>query len=686
MRLIQNSFIGGEIAPELFGRHDLEAYFHAAKTLRNFSVRKTGGLRKRQGTQLLFDLSAEGASAFRVFPYFYDRTAYGAVVLYRKTEGTTIFYRLYKSDGEALGDEASVAAGVATLASDDDLAALKCKQIGDTLFFSSRARAVFSGFVDYAAGTVRWEKMTGQINVPAPPVLNATATGFGTSDDGYVRSTRRYCIIGVKNSVYSRTREKNVSISLPWKAGAYVTLSFTANWAQHDYYMICVMLGGQWQILNTFYPDAEQDPPPTAMSMTDDNINYGDIAGVMEPVKVGDTDMDVDVVDVWEQRLVMASSANKPFTMWFSRRGDVTNFYTTRPQTGDDAFELTLAVTTASRILHTITGRWFVMFTESGEYSVDSADKSGFAYNTAICKKTSNVGAHEGIDPVMTEAQILFVAADGKTVYELSYNLEQDNIMPQNRSILASHMTEGAKIRKIAYMRFPEPQILCLLENGDILNMTYIPEQKIYAWSRTVFSGGGLRCIDIAVPGSIREEAGLESSSEVLLMFARDGEAGRVWVERFRAPSVGDVQDAGKAKCADHCGYGEENYPDGEHDPQTNVAATAVTVRPEFQDFNSFGQYKNIYDCFLRLNRSGTVKIRPDTDRLADVSSSLQAEASPVVADGNVTLVTKDVQLLPFAYQNTDGRMVITSDDGWPCEILSVLYNIEVADYGPREA
>jgi hypothetical protein len=394
----------------------------------------------------------------------------------------------------------------------------------------------------------------------------------------------------------------------------------------------------------------------------------------------------VDLVDVWEQRLVMASSEGLPFTLWFSRLGDVGNFYYSHPQTADDAFDTTVATLSASRILHTITTRWFLMFTENGEYHIDSADKSGFGYNTITVRKTSNVGAHDTVEPVVTDSQVLFVAADARTVYELGYSLEQDNIIPQNRSFLASHMTEGDKVRKIVWAKFPEPTLYALMESGDILALTYMPEQKVCAWSRMKFAaadGVSMKCIDIATCGAIREEAGLETATETLLVFQKVGDNTAFYVERMRAWSYGDTQDQGKAKCRDHCGYAAEDYAALGKDPEADVEARVVTVRPESPDTNSMGLLKGVHDCTLRLNRSGAVTISPDADGngLDGFDPARQEDATPAVdADaGTVALVSKDVKILPRTFNNPDGRMRIRSADKWPCEILSVLYNMRVA-------
>lgn len=837
MRLVQNSFIGGEISPELFGRHDLEAYFHAAKNITNFTVQKTGGLRKRHGTQLLWHVSGTGDVAYRAIPYFYNRTHSACVLLYRKPDSTTAYCR-FCVEGEAPGTENTIS--VLSLASADALKSLHVKQVGDTLFLTAAGRKTVRGTVNYTSRSVTWQEMQSAISVAAAPAITLVATNFSSdTSQGYRASTRTYGIIGVKNSVYSAIRSASCRIYLPWVAGATVTITFSPNWSAHDYYILCVRQAGQWGVLDTIYPSSsssvrgdltwantsfsstgtinevsytagtttpstafKNDPnatsngyntnaaiiphnatvsfayksansvatnlqlwlgglvrrtadtsqidtvstpgettvtlyksdgttriaswtvnalystsaqtlaidtpvvnsgatyylkfensggeavvlrgavlgvPGTSYSLVDDNIMATDVAGVMEALTVGDTGMDCAVVDVWEQRLVFAASAKMPFTLWFSRTGDVNNFYTDRPQTADSAFSVTIAALTSSRILHMVTSRWFLLLTESGEYSVDTAGNSGFSFATIAIRRTSSVGAHEAVEPVVTASSVLFVAADGRTVYDIAYSLEQDNIVPVERSMLAHHMTESSRIRKIAFAKFPEPQLLCLLDDGTIAAMTYLPEEKVAAWSRFRFAGGGLKCVDIMAPSSIREGAGLEGSSDMWLVFESDAKPGDVWIERMRVNGVGDVQPDGIAKCADHCGYDASDYPVSGEDPQTDVAASVTTVRPEIKDFNTIGLYKNIHDCVVRLNRSGKVTIRPDADYFDGTSGAVQDGSEPVEDAGTVALVTKDVRVLPYAYNNTDGRMVVTSADRWPCEILSVLFNVEVA-------
>lgn len=870
MRIVANSFIGGELSPSLFGRHDIQAYFHSAQKIKNFTVQKTGGLKKRAGTQLLWEIKAFGGEAkeFRIFPFFYDRTRYLGIAFYTKKNQNYIYYRVCE---EGKSPYAEYTLPIATLAAGKTLADYKIKQIGDTLFFSCLGTRSFTGKVYYeeraSEDAILWEEFQDEIDVQDAPELSLEVDGFESDEtQGFRPAVRKYALFGVKNGVYSTPFEKDANIYLYWVAGATVTLSFTPQWDKHDYYILSVQQGGSWGVLYSFYPkidDGEQsdttwtsaaspestvtvngtvylsegtvaglseegnelttgtgenppqwstnsvflavensaltgdykpsetspvlglrfwwgaklrrnaeqttvdtvstglvnislymvdkdgvqqedpiaewknvntayseqpmkltvaDPVPgiengkyrlifetpldedgetplytdqkillrgiailsdsATQTFVDNNIEAGSLAGEQELLTVGDSGMDCSVIDVWEQRLVMASSKGKPFTIWFSQVGDVYNFYTNRPVTMSDAFSASIPATVASRILHILTNRWMLLFTESGEYSVGTVGNSGFAFNTISIKKTSGVGCHDKIEPVATEDKALFVAPDGKTVYEIKYSLEQDNIIPTNRSVLASHLTEGRSVKKIVYERFPEPTLYCLLEDYTIAAMTYLPEQNVFAWYRMEFSYPGLRCIDINAPTSIYDSDSHETSSTILLTFTHASKPGYAWVERLRANIVSDSATIGDAKCCDHCGYSAAQYPVSGEDPETPVNAELVTMRPELPDFNSIGQKKNLYDCVFRLRRSGTLKVRPYGDDLEYADSGVQETASPVVEGENVTLVTKDVKILPRAYHNTDGQMQIVSNDIYPCEILSILFNLEVADMG----
>ena len=845
-RIIQNNFVAGEISPELYGRHDVKAYFQGAAKLENFVPRRTGGIRKRAGTQFMAKLHDENATHFRAIPFFYDRTTFCELILFKKSGDSRLYYALHKqdADGGTTTERTTDYTTATSLGADSDLDALNFRQLGDTIFFTAMGVRAFKAEIFLDEMRVEWEQLSGEIVPAAAPAMWASATGF-ESGEGYVKSSRKYALYGVSSGVFSVPTEKEVTIYLAWVSGAKVTLAFKPRWDLHDYYILGRLQGANYGVVSKFFPDlqtgsradttfadtnaddegtvntvaytAGSATPSTAwkldpdemsgaagddasyhvnstfvsgaltatykdassvilslriwfgakvrtvadpadivpvgvtgettvtlkgtvngeeteiaswsanaiyseapvtlaveqpvmadsevytVTMTaqdgttpilvrglmlcsdtatqtfvDDNINVVDITGLQEKLTVGDSGMDADLCDVWEQRLVMASSRNLPFSVWFSAVGDIYNFYANRPQTMADAFSVSIPPVAASRILHMVSGRWLLFFTEAGEYMCGGGAE-GFGYATINIRRTSNVGAHEDIPPIQTESQLLFVASDARSLYEMRYDLSQDNVVPQEISAMAHHLTENASIVKVAYQRFPDSILWCLLSDGNLLSMTYMPEQQVIAWARHSFGETNMKLVDIHCPGSSFAADGLETMSSVVLVWTCEDEPGSVWLERMRSHVTLDTVPEGEARCADHLGYDEADYPGGE-DPATDVAAELVTLRPESPDFNSMALAKTILDCAVRLRRSGCVSIAPLRGTLPAQSSQ-----AAVVEDNAVVLVTGDVKVLPRSYHNDDGQMVVRSADAWPCEVESVLFNMDLGVAGGAE-
>lgn len=413
----------------------------------------------------------------------------------------------------------------------------------------------------------------------------------------------------------------------------------------------------------------------------DDNISPGTVVGEQKALTVGDTDMDVALIASWQQRLIAARSASLPFTMWFSAVGDLYNFYCDTPQTAANAFEATIASTEATRINHIIAQKWLLVFTEAGEYIINSTG-GALAFNTIDIKQLSGVVAHDTIPPVTTESEVLFVAGDAHSVYKMDYTLERDAVVPTNLTIRAEHIAAARHIVAIAYQRFPDSVLWCLCEDGTLLSLTFCAEEDVCAWARHTLAGGdGLKVVDIFNTGSISSKDGLATTSEIVLVLTHEDAPGTVWFETFRnnvvvdSPSI-DAASAGDgmgaAYCIDHMNYPTIARP-GSVDPSGHVDARIETIRMESQQVDTIGMMSGQFDAVLRVLRSGQVSVRPITE--PDGSSSAEwrkADIRPVIVDSTVRLVRGDVRIAPSVVHNREARFEIKSDDAYPCDILAL--------------
>lgn len=412
----------------------------------------------------------------------------------------------------------------------------------------------------------------------------------------------------------------------------------------------------------------------------DDNIQPGTLAGEQDALDVGDTGMDVDCISTWQQRLIAAGSDKLPFTLWFSAVGDLYNFYTSRPQNADDAFEATMAATRAMRIRHIVAEKWLLVFTDTGEYMVD-ANGGALAFSTIDIRKIAGVGSHAHIPPQATESEVLFVAGDARSVYKMDYTLERDSVVPTNLSVRAGHIAEASAIRAIAYQRYPDSVLWCLLEDGTLASLTFFPDENVCAWARHTLAGGeGLKAVDIFSTDSIRSEAGTASTSDTFLVLTHPNKPGDVWVERMRPNVVVDKPIVVVAICADHMGYITDDCP-GLNDPKANVEARVETLRIEPQQADTIGSTSAQFGAILRILRSGEVSVRP-VPRDGETEwrgTGTQPANKPVLrllpgkpSRPGIQLVRTDVRIAPQVVWNREGRFEVRSADEWPCDILSL--------------
>jgi hypothetical protein len=1070
-RIVSNSFVSGEISPELYGRHDLKAYFNGAALLENFIVRRTGGIRKRSGTDVLYEF--DGAESpddgtldnkFRPFPYFYDADTFGLLV-FRLTSAGVVQSKLIIREAETntVGEWSSpgVNTGITTSAELNDL---KCKQVGDTLFFTRLGYQSFACKITMAECLSEFRMLDNAITVQPPAEITATPKNFYKDGEGGARGIQKhYALYGVKDGVMSKPATVSTAASTstvagtctPWTAGATVKVAGTLDFSAHDYYILakktgmnygkiseiypveqikavastnvsndlafrgtvagfndsapkflngdpallssskptikltrkcmalkatattvgatttyrvvtphyliafgtastkyvsvscrpdavrldtmvasqvnmagvaatftpfeyedagstisvgapiaktadsngnfyginvgsragnkrfgfiiewtaatkttdCLFIGGVTASLSstpistsTFFPCTDailacpeaiytgdnaanepvaatlvseptvfgkyklgtpsadvihctlwnehtpiqsyclawdtwsaatlrtqvdmllgadfvfhvngssmseivftvpenekrissiifhlgnhavawadgarvampassyvtatlyavdgatevkveefnvnvgfieshkvavtfpDDVPPTTtyrlafseavrmrgvtinsinttLEFVDDNVIPGAITGQQDMLVVGDSNMDCALFDVYEQRAVFASSANLPFSLWFSAAGDLYNFYALRPQADDDAFTVTIPAKRASQIRHILATKELMLFTEDGVYVCDAESGTGFSYRSIRMKKTCNAAASTAVEPIQIDGKTIFVGEDGRTVFELKYDLMEDAIRPSDRSVLAYHLTESAQISKIAFQRYPDSIVWFLLDDGTLLSMTYMPEHEVYAWSHHAVPApeAGMKIVDLMEIGSIVTGDGVETTSDVLLVYESTTGGAKTIVERLRPNACADVVasgDSGHHLCIDHVGG----------DNPAAVSAKLVTLRPESPEINTQGIPKRVVDVCLRLRRSGMVQVNPYQPTIPAVAAS-----KAVVDDATDTtaLFSGDVKIMPRGYINGDGQLQIESTDNLPCEILSAVYTMD---------
>jgi len=124
MKVILPSWAGGELAPSMYGRVDLEKYNISCKKLKNFIVHSHGGASTRPGTQYIANTKSDGVA--RVIPFEFS-TEQAYII-----EFGNQYIRFYKDGGQIISSSVPYEISSPYLAA--DLPLIKYTQSADVLY------------------------------------------------------------------------------------------------------------------------------------------------------------------------------------------------------------------------------------------------------------------------------------------------------------------------------------------------------------------------------------------------------------------------------------------------------------------------------------------------------------------------------------------------------------------------
>lgn len=164
--LIRKSFNGGEIAPELHYRSDLDVYHKSCKTLKNMVVTPWGMVTRRPPTELLskIDTSLYGVPV-KYIPFRFSLTETFHIVFTdgsgsESTDSSTADVIVFDADGNIQTIEGSSTKILSTVYDSDDLVVLHHIQVNDFIYMTCGGDypvQTISRFFDSSQSANRWK-------------------------------------------------------------------------------------------------------------------------------------------------------------------------------------------------------------------------------------------------------------------------------------------------------------------------------------------------------------------------------------------------------------------------------------------------------------------------------------------------------------------------------------------------
>jgi hypothetical protein len=187
-------------------------------------------------------------------------------------------------------------------------------------------------------------------------------------------------------------------------------------------------------------------------------------------------------VGYFEQRRVFSGTDRKPQTTWMTRTNTESNLAASIPSRDDDAVVFRIAARQVNKVRHVVPLTHLLLLSSAAEWRVGTNDGSGaITPSTVSVLPQSYIGA-SNVQPVVVNNNVLFSAARGGHIRELAYNVDAAGYLTGDICLRAPHLFDGHTVIDMAYTKAPVPTVWAVSSGGDLLGLTYVPEQNVAAW------------------------------------------------------------------------------------------------------------------------------------------------------------------------------------------------------------
>lgn len=521
--IIVRSFVGGELAPSLSLRADLEKYTIGLRECRNFVVQRHGGVANRAGTRfvnnckdntgnvqlLRYVAEADGESvlieAGNGYLRFYrngglvtvdqgDLDAWSAVVEYIPgdlvTEGGVAYYCTTAHTNQVPPDAGFWYPLV------DDIYEIPSPFVGTAYRFkwTQSGRVITLTHRDVQPhdlvyqSIIRWT-LVPLVTAPKVATVDNLAVDFGAA------STLKYAyrVTAAAPGSYEEGESGSVVASLAASAptesapheitwDVLLTPAVTGD-ASPEYYVYCDPNGngtfgyiGTATGANAFFntgiiPDFTVTPPLARELFTEDEEKP-------------------ECSAYHQQRRFLANTDTTPDAVYGSRVGFPDNFGLSSPLQDDDALTFRVAGN-SNHAVHWMLGlKQLILLTGGGEWAV-GRPLEALTPSDIPADQETYMGIHPTVRPAVVGNSIIYLQARGAIVRDLQFNQEVEGLAGRDLTIFATHLFDGKQFVDMDYAQTPHSIVWAVRNDGTLLGLTYNREQDIMGWHKHDTQLGG---------------------------------------------------------------------------------------------------------------------------------------------------------------------------------------------------
>lgn len=463
---LQNVLNGGEITPLMRGRIDQPKYQTGAQTMHNMVPMPQGGVTRRPGTRFLGLASGDHC---RFIPFVFSSTQGRILELGDK------ILRVWLPDGT------QVDADFTSPFSAGDLADLRFAQSADVIYFA-HPKYQPRKLSRYADNDWRFSTLTFVPEVAAPSGLSGSVVDRG-ANNGSATRTYTYVVTAVDEET---GQESNPSAEFSVTAKSLDSMEYIIRliWAASagaSYYRVYKKKYGVFGYIGRSGSERTFDDENIGADTTDTPPKHEN------PFADGNYPSQVFF---HQQRLGFAASNKKPLTIWLSRSGDFEIMASSTPPRDDDAITAPLASTQANRITWLQPDRQALTFgTEGSEWTLAASEGVALTPSNISFELQTTIGGDDAVKAMSVGGSVLFLQRGSNSVRQLAYNYSADKYLPQDLNLLARHILADTSIVSWSYQQEPHSIVWCVLTDGTMAGLTYMPEHEVVGWHRHTTEG-----------------------------------------------------------------------------------------------------------------------------------------------------------------------------------------------------
>jgi len=236
-------------------------------------------------------------------------------------------------------------------------------------------------------------------------------------------------------------------------------------------------------------------------------------------------------VSYFQQRRCFGGTTDQPQNFWMTKSGTESDMSYSLPVVDTDRVAIGIAVREMSTILHIVPLLQLLLLTSSTEMSVSPINTDVITPSTIDPRAQSYVGASE-VQPTIVNNSLVYAAARGGHIRELGYQWQIGGYVTGDISLRAAHLFDNLTIIDQAFMKCAWQVVWFVSSNGNLLGLTYTPEQQIGAWHHHTTAGAfqSIACV----------AEGAEDRLYAVIARTVNGAAVR-YIERMRTRNYGQI-------------------------------------------------------------------------------------------------------------------------------------------------